>query len=177
MGEQFPNTPDRYWVPSPSEDSRLQSLQLSWSLTKKCFRWMDVNTEEEWLCYEADGPYYINGTDNSVGRLLVTAQLEVDASGIAHVWHPWVPSEVPPLAVEWGTGGKYRQCYNRAMKCWRWRDEDGTKKVELVRTYQGLAQLDWHDKAAHVFHLGTSYVYEDIAYPRPYPDKAPTCEW
>ncbi len=169
-------------------EGNLQSLELSWSRTQKRFRWIDQTTQEESLCYEADGLFRLNGTNNVLGRLHTEGELEVDSSEIAHIWYPWYEVEIPEGAVEIPMGNRTRICFNRAKECWRVRDEDGTRIVYFAKDLEGLFNLDWKDHVGHLFHIGKVYglgtapedpnfekaVFEKVILVAPKPI---TCEW
>jgi len=138
--------------------------EVRWSRSQKRFVWVGMEGQGDEVAYEADGLCEVVETDNAQGRLhMVVDDLIMDGENLFAVQHPMVVS-VPEGAVKLDGAGRWRICYRRAQEDWRLRDEDGSGKVTFVSSYRGQMRLNWHDHAAHLFHMGEAWLYEDIAY-------------
>lgn len=138
--------------------------EVRWSRSQKRFVWEGMEGQETAVAYEADGLCEVVGTDNAQGRLHIAVDdLIMDGENLFAVQHPMVVS-VPEGAVKLAGAGRVRVCYRRSQEDFRVRDEDGSGKVTFVHSIRGQMRLNWHDHAAHLFHMGEAWLYEDIAY-------------
>jgi len=138
--------------------------EVRWSRSQKGFVWVDVVSGEETLCKETDGYAEVLWTDNEQGRLHVEVDEIVMVGDVLYAVQKPFLIHLPEGAIELPIADRARLCYRRSNHDWRVRDEDGTGKVTFVKAYLGQMMMDWHDKAAHLFHRGAVFLYDDVAY-------------
>ena len=108
------------------------------------------------------GTAVITGTDDPVGRILISAKGAITGEQL----QLWRPSYAPPHPMVYGDRRDItynRMCYFRAeakagRPCWRLRDNhmdwDHPKALVMVKGYVGDWNIEWpqQDQVAHLFH-------------------------
>ena len=146
--------------------------EVRWSRSQKRFVWVGmvdrdedgVYHGEEFVSLEAVGLCEVVDTDTAQLRLHIAVDdIRMDGEHLFAIQHPMVVS-VPEGAFLMEGAGRWRICARRSHNDYRMRDEDGGGKVTMVRSIRGQMRLNWHDHAAHLFHMGEAWFFEGIAY-------------
>jgi hypothetical protein len=168
-------------------------MEVSWDLGKETGKegYMSVRAAgSRWWFKEIIGTAVLNGTNNAIGRIKITAKGKLNGEQLTL----WRPNNAPPHPMVRGERRDVsynRVCYFRAEQQWRLRDEYPKQNPlceKQHRTYQELRQCigcnkyvelpgyvgDWtvewpeEDYVAHLFHKGFVVICDAGCFMHPY---------